>query len=312
MERLFPDIDPAIISELTATEQVMQAYAEKALQNSVVSVSIENCKHPLMQLPKLLAESMDELPTPPTAITGVSLGINYDRQAFRFTTLFAGLHLDNNYSLIFRRLQSRLPGQSGQLYFGALLNPAGGVEKKTDQTHLMPEEHVSNILTSVGIGVPTSPREASWDEIRAMLQFAGRWTARTTRSTPLDLVRTLAVEDRVEGSSMDSGTSTLDGGDGTRSRRITVCFDEAKQASGVASTSWKLVAESRNQHETPCIVQLSRVPLEFRLPEIEDGIELLGELPSVRHELTDQAQDLPLSPVYLRAAQDAIAAAMSL
>ena len=320
-EQFFEDFAPnysaEVLRELITTEQAVADYAAIALRESTVSVTINDCRHPFMHLPQTLKSAMDFLPKQPQSITCVDLQLNYSPEMRQFTTLFAGLKFDNKYSLIFHQLKSRLPNQEGELFYGAVLNPAGGIVKRTAETQLIPAEAVAEILDVVGVGVPKAPQEASWEEIKAILQFAGLWTATTAHSTPLDLVRTLKVTDRVEGSSLDTSTATLDSNDGIRSREIVLSIDHAKDIMEPASVCWKLTASKIIQsedrrNELPRIKTLERIPLEFRLPVFEDyGTEILGELPYVRHEQTDQAESLGLHPQYLQAVREAIAEALN-
>lgn len=311
-ERFFEDINPIDIRERMETERSMAEYADSALANSVVSVNVENCKHPLIHLPKNVAESLADLPDKPNQVSGVDLQMTYDPVAQRFTTVNARLRLDTNYSLIFQRIQAKYFEQPDPLYNHVVTNPVNVLVRKSSSELPMRESEVNAILNAIGIDVPTSPQEASWDEIKAILQFAGLWSATTSNTAPINPATSVTISDHVEGSSMDSSTTTLAGDDGIRLREIVFSMDEAAGATEPPDTTWKLIARSNNRHETPCLVNMVRTPLEFRLPMIDDGIELLGAEPYVRHELTEQSVEVPLDNAFLQAARSAIAAASKL
>jgi len=318
---MFEDIDPTTLFEKTQTERAMAEYAEAALQNSVVSIEVTDCQHSNLRLPKDLAKTFGDLPKKPRSIESVDLKLKYNPAASMFETLDARLRFDTKYALIFHRISSRLLGVEEPIYYGAVTNPLGKIVRKSDETIPFKESEVSSILESVGINVPESPQPANWNEISTILHFAGLWTAQTVNTALIDPIRNVSVTDCVEGSGLDNDRGqkrrrnvdlqTTD--EGFRRRTLTFAIDEASRATEPAEQTWKLIASSKSRYETPCINSLELTPLEFRLPVFEDyGIEILGEKPYVRHELTDQTVTLPLDNMRLKAARYAIAEATQL
>lgn len=308
-ERYFEDINPEHLPEQLATERAMAEYADAALANSVVSVEVHDCKHPFLNLPKNIANSLADLPKPPKQISGVDLRLSYDPAAQMFITKDARLRFDTDYSLIFHRIQAPQWNKIGlqPLYLHAIMSPVDTLVRKSAEAETMTEKEVAQILKAIDIGVPESPQEASWNEIKAILQFAGLWTAQTMNTVPLDPSRTVTITDCVEGSSMDSSTTTLDSDDGFRERTVTFSIDEAARPTEPPTSTWKLIAKSNNRIETPCIQRLERTPLEYRMPVFEDyGIEVVLDVPYIRHELSDQSVEVPLDNTYLLAARLAI------
>ncbi len=252
-ERLFADIDPVLINEMALTERDIKDYAAIALQESIVKVAIDDCNHPLLTLPREVAQSVANLTTRPKSIKGVDLELNYDRQEEHFTTEYAKLRLDNNYSIMFQKIKGHLPGQNGTLFFGALLNPNGMTAIRADMTQPIPGSNVEELLEAVGIGLPKEKQTASWDSIKAILGFANTWSATTTHTTPIDLVRTARITDHVEGSSSYTNVNATGNIEGLRQRELKFAVDESEDMGMPPNVAWQIKAFAENNIEPPCI-----------------------------------------------------------
>lgn len=312
-ERFWDDIDPSLLQELSQTERAIENYANQALEFSTINVSIQDCQHPLMSLPKDVIEIFKDMTHPANTISGVDLQLKYDPELSRFTTTNATLKFDNNYAINFYKVKSKLFKDDTPAYIANFLDPHGKIAKQIGETKIISTQDFEEVLEEVGLGIPNAPQEASWNEIKAILQFSGRWSASTSHSTPIDLMRSLRVNDVIEGSSINVAENSLHSDDGVQRRQITFSVDEAKEIARPPSQSWTIVASAKSRDETPCIQRMMIIPLSFETPTLdipEFGMRVVIDGPDERFEDTQNAKHLPITETYLQAAREILKLAM--
>lgn len=312
-ERSHKGFNPELNKELALTEAAIKEYADKALEFGMIDVTVQDCRYPLMQLPPEITEACQNLRRPPLSISGIDLGMKYDRDYLRFAPTAARLRFDNNYTLDYRRVNSRLKNRTVPAYIASLLDPTGKAAVTLSETRLLTIEDFEDVLQEVGLEMPHSPQEASWDGIRSILGFSRRWTASVSHVAPIDLISTLRVNDTTEGRNRKHKLSRETGDAGLQRRQITISIDEADESAHPASRSWKIIATSQNRTDTPCIDSLTLVPLEYvtpvmDIPELDMKIVIDGV--NKRQEVTEKEQQFPVSDVFLQAARSAIQSAM--
>lgn len=312
-ERSHKGFNPELNRELVLTEAAIKEYADKTLEFGVIDVTVQDCRYPLMQLPPEITEACQNLRRPPHNISGVDLRMKYDRDHLRFTPTDARLRFDNNYTLDYRRIKSRLTNRTIPAYIASLLDPTGKAAVTLSETQLLTVEDFEDVLQEVGLEMPHSPQEASWDGIRSILGFSGRWTVSVSHVAPIDLIRTLRVDDTTEGRNRKNNRNRETGDTGLQRRKITVSIDEADEIAQPPSKSWKIIATSQNRADTPCIDGITLVPLEYiapvmDIPELDMKIVIDGF--DKRQEVTEKEQRFPVSDVLLQAARSVIQSAM--
>lgn len=313
IERLSNGFNPDLYHELRLTESAIKEYADHALEYGVIDVVVQDCRYPLMQLPLEISEACKGLKRPPKIISGVDLKMKYNRDELRFATTDARLRFDNHYSLNFHRVISRLTNRTVPAYIASLLDPTGKEASGLSETQLLTVDHFEDVLQEVGLEMPHSPREASWDGIRSILGFSGRWNAAVSLSTTIDPISTLIVKDTTEGRNRKNQRGRETGDAGLQRRQITISIDEADDIAQPPTKSWKINATSQNRGETPTIESISLVPLEFVPPMMdipEFDMQIVVDGFDKRQEVTQEEKRFPISDVLLKAARDAIKMAM--
>lgn len=186
---------------LAASEAV--TYVDETFELGTVNVQIQDCRSPFIKdLPPELSRSFNHLSVPAKKISSIDMQLSYDRAESLFKPNEIKLHLDNQYQVVFARTSLNAEGKKiteSSLFYPLLLTPDGKAAIKREEVQLMRQGTVYEILSELGIDIPTSPQHAEWAAVEGILQFSGRWTAQSEHTALMDLYSRLRAEERIDG-----------------------------------------------------------------------------------------------------------------
>lgn len=244
-------------------------YAGETLALSTIHVTVDGCQYPFSEsLPEDMQAAFTEIGSPAKDVVSVDLALTYDKGEMFFSPNEVALLLDNDFTISYGRLGETRTTPLAKYFYPNLLTPSGKNAVKQEDTPLVAETVVYELLDELGVSIPTTPQRADWDAIQDILQFSKRWSAISEQSVAIDPVRSLRVENRVDAVGMIDPTlfddnEVYEADKDVQISEVILAIEEAPETGQRPTSALQLVQRADDIFSFPRFVGLQRVPIDY-------------------------------------------------